>query len=63
MEKKAGGREAALKLFTAAAQKDPLDYKTWLAWAVFERRCERWAQAEQAFQRAADLAPYNYTIW
>ncbi|KAL6754314.1 hypothetical protein V8C86DRAFT_2437757 [Haematococcus lacustris] len=91
MEKKAGGREAALKLFTAAAQKDPLSLlpvgvvprggHTFLDMAIgiqhkplaptlasctaaiFERRCERWAQAEQAFQRAADLAPYNYTIW
>ena len=39
------------------------DWKTWLAWAVFERRLGRLSVAERAFQRGTAVAPGNPYLW
>ncbi|KAF5843929.1 hypothetical protein DUNSADRAFT_52 [Dunaliella salina] len=54
LEKKAGNRVVASELF---------DWKTWLAWAVFERRCGRLDVAEHAFRKGTAVAPGNPYLW
>ncbi len=39
------------------------DYKTWLAWAVLERRRGQLQVAEQLFRRGIAVAPRNPHLW
>lgn len=41
----------------------PQDWKTWLAWAVFERRAGRLGVAEYAFKQGTAVAPSVPHLW
>ena len=39
------------------------DYKTWLQWAVLERRLGHFDAAERCFTRGVEVAPYYPHLW
>lgn len=41
----------------------PQDYRSWLQWAVFERRQRNYEAAERCFQQGTAVAPGNPYLW
>ena len=58
-----GQDDLALQSLTRASASAEADWHTWNALGILNDRRRDWPAAAQAYERAAQLAPYEATIW